>query len=82
MSFYNDGLIFLENSVATDPAVQRWQRRWEPVHRRLFAGLRLTRDIPSLIGGAGFRIERVERVYLSRFPKAWSGCCWGTARKG
>lgn len=75
-------LIFLENSLATDPAVQRWQRRWEPIHRRLFEGLQLTRDIPSLIAGAGFRIERVERGYLTRFPKSWSACCWGTARKG
>lgn len=76
-----DGLlIFLENSLATDPDVQRWQRRWEPVHRRVFEGLLLTRDIPSAIVGAGFRMERLERVYLSRFPKSWSHCCWGTAR--
>jgi ubiquinone/menaquinone biosynthesis C-methylase UbiE len=78
----NGLLIFLENSLATDPAVQRWQRRWEPIHRRVFEGLLLTRDIPSLIIGAGLRIERVERVYLTRFPKSWSACCWGTARKG
>jgi ubiquinone/menaquinone biosynthesis C-methylase UbiE len=78
----NGLLIFLENSLATDPAVQRWQCRWEPIHRRVFEGLLLTRDIPSLIIGAGLRIERVERVYLTRFPKSWSACCWGTARKG
>ncbi len=75
-------LIFLENSLATDPEVQRWQRRWEPLHRRVFEGLRLTRDIPSLIVDAGFRIERLERGYLSQFPKSWSHCCWGTARRG
>ena len=74
-------LIFLENSLADAPNVQRWQRRWEPVHHRLFQGLLLTRDIPSVIAGAGFRIERLERLYLSRFPKSWSHCCWGTARK-
>lgn len=73
-------LIFLENCIAADAKVQRWQRRWEPIHRRVFEGLLLTRDIPSLIVGAGFRMERLERVYLSRFPKSWSHCCWGTAR--
>jgi len=75
-----DGLlIFLENSLATDPRVQSWQRRWEPIHRRVFQGLLLTRDIPSLIGDVGFGIKHVERLYLSRFPKSWTHCCWGTA---
>jgi ubiquinone/menaquinone biosynthesis C-methylase UbiE len=78
----SDGwLIFLENSLATDPRVQSWQRRWEPIHRRVFQGLRLTRDIPSLIGDAGFGIKHVERLYLSRFPKSWTHCCWGTASR-
>lgn len=77
----NGLLIFLENSLATDPEVQRWQRRWDPFHRRVFEGLRLTRDIPSLIVGAGFRMERLDRLYLSRFPRSWSHCCYGTARR-
>jgi ubiquinone/menaquinone biosynthesis C-methylase UbiE len=74
-------LLFLENSVARDNRVRRWQRLWEPVHHRVFAGLFLTRDIPSMVGGAGFRIERVELEYLSRFPKSWSHCCWGIATR-
>jgi SAM-dependent methyltransferase len=74
-------LIFLENSLAADPQVQRWQQRWEPIHRRVFEGLLLTRDIPSLIISAGFEMERVELVYLSRFPKSWSHCCLGVARR-
>jgi hypothetical protein len=45
----------------------------------VFQGLLLTRDIPSLIGDAGFGIKHVERLYLSRFPKSWTHCCWGTA---
>ena len=72
-------LLFLENSLAPDPRVQQWQRRWEPIHRRVFEGLFLTRDIPSLISSAGFRIERLSSAYLSRFPKSWSHCCYGVA---
>lgn len=74
-------LLFLENSLAADLRVQRWQHQWEPTHRRVFAGLFLTRDIPSLISGAGFHIESLNTKYLSRFPKSWSHCCYGVAAK-
>jgi ubiquinone/menaquinone biosynthesis C-methylase UbiE len=72
-------LIFYEISVSPEDKVRRWQRRWEPTHRAMFAGLYLTRDIPLLLTQAGFRIERVETGYVARFPKSWSHCCWGTA---
>ena len=52
------------------------------VHKlRVFSGLFLTRDIPSLLAAAGFQIERVDRAYLSPFPKSWSHCCWGIAAR-
>jgi ubiquinone/menaquinone biosynthesis C-methylase UbiE len=73
-------LIFVENSLATDGRVQRWQRCWEPIHRRVFHGPRLTRDIPSSIAGAGFHLEHVDRNYLSQSPKSWTYCAWGTAK--
>jgi SAM-dependent methyltransferase len=72
-------LLFIETGVSPDPRVRRWQGRWEPIHRRVLAGLYLTRDIPSLIGGGGFRIERADAVYLAAFPKSWTHCWWGTA---
>jgi ubiquinone/menaquinone biosynthesis C-methylase UbiE len=74
-------LLFLENCIADDSRVRQWQRWWEPLHHRIFEGLILTRDIPSLIANADFQLERVESVYLSRFPKSWSHCCWGTAMR-
>lgn len=75
-------LIFFEHAVAPDPRVQRWQRRWAPIHRVLFAGLHITRDIPGLLVEAGFRIEWMEAAYLARFPKSWTCFCWGTASLG
>jgi SAM-dependent methyltransferase len=71
--------LFLENSASPDPAVRRWQRWFGPLPRRLFAGLDLTRDIPSLIQAGGFHFEHIEAGYLARFPKSWTYCCWGSA---
>jgi ubiquinone/menaquinone biosynthesis C-methylase UbiE len=72
-------LIFFELAISPDPHVRRWQAWWAPIHHRVFAGLHLTRDIPSLITQGGFQIEQLEWAYLARFPKSWAHCCWGTA---
>jgi ubiquinone/menaquinone biosynthesis C-methylase UbiE len=72
-------LIFYEISRSPEDPVRRWQRWWEPVHKWMFEGLYLTRDIPSLIEEAGFRIDRAQTGYVAPFPKSWSHCCWGTA---
>lgn len=72
-------LIFFELGRSPDPAVQRWQKRLEPIARRLFQGLYLTRDIPALVRQGGFHIEQMETAYLARFPKSLSYCWWGTA---
>ena len=72
-------LIFFELGLAPDPAVQRWQKRLEPMHQWMFHGLYLTRDIPALIAKGGFQIEQIEAGYLTSFPKSSSYCWWGTA---
>jgi ubiquinone/menaquinone biosynthesis C-methylase UbiE len=72
-------LIFFEITVSPDARIRRWQRRWEPIHYRLFEGLYLTRDIPSLIRHAGFAIISVETGSMAPFPRSWSHCSWGVA---
>ena len=72
-------LVFFELGLSPDPQVRRWQEWWDPIHHRVFAGLRLTRDIPSLIVQGGFQIEQMEAAYLAPFPKSWAYCWWGTA---
>ncbi|HSK88668.1 MAG TPA: class I SAM-dependent methyltransferase [Anaerolineales bacterium] len=74
-------LIFFELGLSPDPAVQRWQKRLEPVFHWMFQGLYLTRDIPALIREAGFQIENMEAGYLASFPKSSSYCWWGVAGK-
>jgi len=75
----NGKLIFFELGLSPDPAVERWQRRLEPIHHRLFQGLYLTRDIPALLKEGGFQIEQNRAGYLTPFPKSSSYCWWGTA---
>jgi len=73
-------LIFFEHDLSPDPEIQRWQRRWEPIHYRVFQGLHLTRDTQSLIRQGGFEIAQIETAYISQFPKSLSYLCWGIAR--
>ncbi len=62
---------FLEHGRADDPAVQKWQRRVEPLQRRLFDGCHLTRDPVELVEAGGFEVERLDRRYAAG-PKPWS----------
>ena len=71
--------IFFELGLAPDAAVQRWQRRLEPICQRLFQGLYLTRNIPFLLTQDGFQIIQRRSAYLASFPKSLSYCWWGTA---
>jgi ubiquinone/menaquinone biosynthesis C-methylase UbiE len=73
-------VIFFEIGLSPDHRVQRWQRILEPVHRWLFQGLYLTRDIPAILREAGFQIEQIEKGYLAAFPKSSTYSWWGIAR--
>ena len=56
-------LHFLETGRAPDEGVARWQRRIDPVQRRVFAGCHVSRDIPALVRGAGFEIAELRAEY-------------------
>lgn len=59
------GLVhFLEHGLAPDPGVQRWQRRLEPVQKRLGGGCHLTRQPAEALEGAGFEVVDLEAAYL------------------
>jgi len=72
-------LVFLELALSPEPAVRRWQQRWDPVAHWLFEGLHLTLDLPLLLVESGFQIEALETGYLAAFPKSWTSCSWGSA---
>lgn len=73
-------LHFVEHGLAPDPGVARWQRRLNPVQRRLFGGCHLDRPIDALVRGAGLDIARLENRYL-KAPKPFAYLYIGVASK-
>ncbi|MGA2469458.1 MAG: class I SAM-dependent methyltransferase [Solirubrobacteraceae bacterium] len=69
---------FLEHGLAPDARVAAWQRRIEPVQRRLADGCHLTRDIPAAVADAGFVIESIEQRYAGG-PRPWTWFSTGVA---
>lgn len=57
-------LCFLEHGLSTDVRVAAWQRRLEPMQRRVAGGCHLTRDLPMVLTSAGFVVGPLERHYL------------------
>jgi SAM-dependent methyltransferase len=62
-------LHFVEHGLAPDAGVRRWQRRLEPLNKRVFGGCHLTRPISDLLLDAGFLIEDMERFYEPGAPR-------------
>jgi SAM-dependent methyltransferase len=76
-------LHFLEHGLAPDDGVRRWQRRLEPLQKRLFDGCHLTRPIDRIVEESGLVLEALEREYAP-MPKAmrpWTFIYLGRARK-
>jgi ubiquinone/menaquinone biosynthesis C-methylase UbiE len=74
-------LLFVEHGLAREERVRRWQRRLNPVWKRIAGGCNLDRPISKLLEDAGFRIGRVETGYM-RGPKTVNFTYEGCARPG
>jgi ubiquinone/menaquinone biosynthesis C-methylase UbiE len=74
-------LHFLEHGLAPegDENVRRWQRRLEPMEKRLFNGCHLTRPIVEILKTAGFAITELDVFYEKGAPKAMGAASLGTA---
>jgi SAM-dependent methyltransferase len=69
---------FLEHGLAPDSGIAVWQRRIEPVQRRLADGCHLTLDPVSRVEHAGSAMDDVTRQY-GKGPKPWSWFTRGIA---
>lgn len=72
-------LHFVEHGLAPDESVRRWQRRLEPMNKRLLGGCRLTRPIVGLLNDAGFDVTDVQVFYATGAPKFAGAFSMGVA---
>lgn len=72
-------LLFVEHGLAPDAGVQRWQHRLTPLWKHVAGGCHLDRDIPELIGSAGFRIDHLDTGHMQG-PRPMTFMYEGSAR--
>lgn len=72
-------LLFCEHGLAPDADVAKWQRRVEPVWKRIAGGCHLTRPIASAITQAGFKLDWMEHMYVPKTPRIAGWNEWGAA---
>lgn len=71
---------FVEHGLAPDGDVRRWQRRLEPIQKRLAGGCHLTREPVALLEAAGFAIVEVDQFYQQDAPRPLGALSLGVAR--
>ena len=71
-------LIFVEHGRSSDPGVERWQDRINPLWRTVAGGCNLNRKIDDVLSDAGFQIDRLATGYIPG-PKIMTFCYEGSA---
>lgn len=72
--------LFLEHGSAPDASVQKWQRRIEPIWKRIGGNCHLTRPITGAYEKAGFIASDGGRDYMPKTPRPFGWVEWGEAR--
>lgn len=73
--------VFLEHGLGIEPRVQRWQRRLNPIQRRLGDGCRLDLDVPAVVASQPFSDIRVDRFQMEGVPRTHGTMYRGVAVK-
>lgn len=71
---------FLEHGAAPDIAPAKWQRRIEPVWKRMAGNCHLSRPISAAYEQAGFAVDRLGAHYMPKTPRPFGWVEYGTAR--
>ena len=76
----DDGnFLFCEHGIAPDQNIIKWQNRINPVWGKLFGGCSINRDIPDIIQSSGFKLNKLNQMYLPSTPKIVGYNYWGHA---
>ena len=73
-------MIFCEHGKAPDKNIFKWQKRINPLWRKIAGGCNLHRNIPDLIKASGFKLEKLDTMYLPSTPKFAGYNYWGSAK--
>ena len=60
--------FFIEHGRSSDPRIEGWQNRLNPMWNFCAGGCNMNRDIEALVRGAGFEITQLETGYLMKGP--------------
>jgi SAM-dependent methyltransferase len=71
--------LYCEHGLAPDADVVKWQRRIEPVWKRIAGGCHLTRPVTSAITAAGFHVRKQDSQYIPKAPRFAGWVEWGEA---
>jgi hypothetical protein len=62
-------LLYVEHGLAPETDLAQWQRRLNPLRKRIGGGCHLDRDAPSLVRAAGLDPGVAAQYYLRGVPK-------------
>ncbi|MDD3722798.1 MAG: class I SAM-dependent methyltransferase [Lutibacter sp.] len=71
-------LLFCDHGKAPNKEIERWQNIINPVWKKIGGGCNLNRDIPFIIERGGFKIIKLEKMYIPGWKLA-SYNYWGIA---
>ena len=74
--------LFLEHGGAPDAGVAKWQRRIEPLWKRIGGNCHLTRPISQAYERAGFSVDRQGAAYMPKTPRPFGWVEYGAAKAG
>ena len=72
---------FVEHGHAPDIKTALWQRRIEPLNKKLAGGCHLTRNVPEHLERAGFHIDQLHCYYFEGEPKPFGYTFEGIASR-
>jgi ubiquinone/menaquinone biosynthesis C-methylase UbiE len=71
--------LYCEHGLSPDADVAKWQRRIEPIWKRIAGGCHLTRPVTAAIEAAGFTVLRSDSMYIPSAPRFAGWSEWGDA---